>query len=205
MQESSVGSYGSASTSLLQQARAGLPDAWQRIVRIYEPVVYRWCRRAGVAEHDAADLTQEVFQSVTTHLAGFRRDRPSDSFRGWLWTITRNKVLDHFRRREGRPDAIGGSTFQQRLATIPELGDDSSSSVCEPQDDRRLLIQSVLNQLRQEIEGKTWTVFWRTTIDGDPANDVARDLGMTTKAVRQAKYRVLQRLRQELAGLEEEL
>ena len=38
-----------------------------------------------------------------------RRDRSGDSFRGWLWTITQNKIRDQFRYRQGAPQAEGGS------------------------------------------------------------------------------------------------
>jgi RNA polymerase sigma-70 factor (ECF subfamily) len=133
---------------------------------------------------------------------GFRRDRPGDSFRGWLWTIARNKVRDHFRRWKDEPHAIGGSDVQKRMAELPDLSEDLSS-ISSDEDDRRILLQELMNALRQEIEKRTWTAFWRTTIDGHSSADVARDLGMSTKAVRQAKYRVLQRIRMELEGLED--
>jgi DNA-directed RNA polymerase specialized sigma24 family protein len=51
-----------------------------------------------VSEADAADVSQDVFAAVARHIADFRRERPGDSFRGWLWTITRNKVRYHWRR-----------------------------------------------------------------------------------------------------------
>jgi DNA-directed RNA polymerase specialized sigma24 family protein len=63
----------------------------------------------GPAEPDAADIVQEVFQAVLTHLADFRRSRPEDRFRGWLRTIVRNKVHDHFRRLGREPGGVGGT------------------------------------------------------------------------------------------------
>jgi Transposase IS66 family len=41
-------------------------------------------------------VRQEVFQTVARGIAGFRRDRPGDSFRGWLYTSTRSRLLDHY-------------------------------------------------------------------------------------------------------------
>ncbi len=58
----------SISTSLLEQVRADRPEAWERLVDLYSPLIYRWCRQAGMAEHDAADLLQEVFSAVLSHL-----------------------------------------------------------------------------------------------------------------------------------------
>ena len=76
----------------------------------------------GLRDDDAADVFQEVFQAVAAHLAGFRRDRAGDTFRGWLRTITRNKVNDHFRRRQREPGGVGGSEARVRLAQVAGRG-----------------------------------------------------------------------------------
>jgi hypothetical protein len=78
----------SVGASLLVRLRAGQAGAWERLVRLYGQTVYVWCRGAGVSEADAADVSQEVFAAVARHITEFRRERPGDSFRGWLWTIT---------------------------------------------------------------------------------------------------------------------
>lgn len=87
----------SISSTLLERLKARRPEAWQRLVDLYGPVVYRWCRWSGVLAGDVPDVVQEVFTAVAAHIADFHRQRPGDSFTGWLRTITRNKVTDHFR------------------------------------------------------------------------------------------------------------
>jgi RNA polymerase sigma-70 factor (ECF subfamily) len=52
--------------------------------------------------------------------------------------------------------------------------------------------------IREEFAPRQWQVFWRTSIDNQTAPAVADELGMTAGAVRQAKARVLRRLREEL-------
>lgn len=202
LEPSSSSPVSATSTTLLQQLRENSADAWRRLVEIYGPLVYRWCRHGGVTNDDAADLVQEVFRAVTQHLDRFRRESPGDSFRSWLVTITRNKVRDHFRRRATQPTLLGGSDVQEQLGQIPDPHG-AESSIVELPDDQRLVIQGALAVLKESIEERTWTIFWRTTVDGHAATDVAREFGLTAKAVRQAKYRVLQRLREELAGVEE--
>src|SRR3954469_22719157 len=86
------------SRSLLERVQADDPAAWDRLVGLYAPLVYRWCRRADLPEQEIADVFQDVFQAVTMHIAAFRREKAGDTFRGWLRTITRNKVRDHFRK-----------------------------------------------------------------------------------------------------------
>jgi RNA polymerase sigma-70 factor, ECF subfamily len=81
----------SISTTLLEQIRVRQPEAWERLVDLYGPVVFHWCRQSGLTTSDAADVVQEVWMAVARNVAGFRREQPGDSFRGWLWTITRNE------------------------------------------------------------------------------------------------------------------
>src|SRR5437763_16651665 len=107
------------SLSLLERVRANQPSAWERLVELSAPLVCHWCRRCGLSPEDTADVFQEVFRSVAEHIDGFRRDRPGDSFRGWLRAITGNKVRDHFRRRRGRPEAAGGSDPRRLLPEAP--------------------------------------------------------------------------------------
>src|SRR5688572_4263442 len=105
----SAAADGSTSSSLIDRVQARDAEAWRRLAHIYGPLVYRWTQKAGLQESDAADVSQEVFRAVASHVTEFRRDRPDATFRGWLWTITRNKIHDFFRRRAGEPEARGGS------------------------------------------------------------------------------------------------
>ncbi len=117
-----VRSGGSTSRSLLAEAKVADPAAWERIVRLYAPLVASWCRRWGVAEQDIGDVLQDVFSAVASHLDRFHKDRPSDTFRGWLSTISRNKVRDYFRRRASEPSAAGGTEATHRLQQVPQPG-----------------------------------------------------------------------------------
>ena len=83
------------SPTLLASVKAEDRAGWTRLVSLYGPLVYRWCRCAGLQPADAADLGQEVFCAVARNISNFRRDRPGDSFRAWLHTITLNKIRDH--------------------------------------------------------------------------------------------------------------
>ena len=107
-----TGTSPATSLSLLDRVKTRDREAWQRLVDVYAPLVYRWCRRTGVAADEAADVLQEVFLAVATHIGDFRRDRPGDSFSAWLRTITRNKIHDQLRRQKNEPRARGGSSAQ---------------------------------------------------------------------------------------------
>lgn len=191
----------SISSTLLDRIRARRPDAWERLVDLYGPVVYRWCRQSGLGPEDAADVVQDVFAAVATHVGGFRRDRPGDSFGGWLRTITRNKIRDHYRRRRGTPQAQGGTEAHEQLAQVGEPPEPSDPSAATDNGLDAWLSRRGLELVRAEFENRTWEAFRRTAVEGQSPAHVAEDLGMTVPAVYQAKSRVLRRLRQELDEL----
>ena len=189
----------SISSTLLDQIRARRPEAWRRLVELYGPLVYRWSRQLGVGNADAADVVQEVFCAVGIQVAEFRRDRPDDSFGGWLRTITRNKVCDYFRRRQGRPDAEGGTNAYRRLLDLAEISE--SSTATEPLQTDSRFPQRLLDLIRVEFENRTWEVFQRIVVEGQSPAEVAAALGLRLPAVYKAKSRVLRRLREELRDL----
>jgi RNA polymerase sigma-70 factor (ECF subfamily) len=191
--------FSTTSLSLLARAQAKQAGAWERLVELYGPLVYHWCRRCQLADADTADVFQEVFQAVAVNLHRFHRDQAGGTFRGWLHTITHNKVRDHFRDRRHQPAAAGGSEVQQQLLQVPDplLADDDPS---EEDLKRRQLLQA-LEWIAGDFEQRTWQAFWKVQIEGQDTADVARELNMTPAAVRKAKYRVLQRLREELKDL----
>jgi RNA polymerase sigma-70 factor (ECF subfamily) len=188
---------GSTSLSLLDRVKAADPEAWRRLVHLYGPLIYQWCRRCRLGAEDAADVSQEVFRTVAARVGDFRRDRPGDSFRGWLWTIARHKIGDHLRRREREPVAAGGSEAQRRLQEVPEQLSDEDEAA-----DVGSLVHRALDLVRGEFEERTWRAFWRVAVEGHAPRDVAADMGITPDAVRMAKSRVLRRLREELPDLE---
>lgn len=193
----SLGDPGSTATSLLERVKRQEPDAWQRLVTLYGPLIYGWARRARASPEDAADVVQEVFRAVVEHVGEFRRDRPGDTFRGWLWTITQNKLRDQWRRRVGRAEATGGTDAQERLQEVPaepESTSGASVSAAPPGS----LLRRALDLIRAEFEERTWRAFWGVVVEGKAPAEVATDLGMSANAVYVARSRVLRRLREEM-------
>ena len=187
---------------MLARVQADDPEAWQRLVHLYSPLVLHWCRRTGLQDQDSADVFQEVFQAVLVYVGSFRKDRQGDTFRGWLRRITQNKLRDHFRRRGREAPGVGGSSAQERLTQLPESQSNEDDLVPDDAGERGLFARA-LAQIRAEFEPRTWSAFWQTTVEGRTPKDVAADLTMTPGAVRVAKSRVLHRLREELGDLME--
>jgi RNA polymerase sigma-70 factor (ECF subfamily) len=194
---------GSVSTSLLLRVQTCDPAAWERLVSLYSPLVYRWCRQRGLQSADAADIGQEVFRAVARKIADFRRERPGDTFRGWLRTITRNKIRDHLRRQQPGATGVGGSEAQRQLLQLPSEDGEADDPAAEASE-AALVYRRALKLLRQEFEERTWQAFWRVAVGDLAPAEVAAELGMTVNAVYLAKSRILRRLREEFADLLEE-
>ncbi len=194
----------STSISLIRRVQAADPLSWERLVHIYGPLVYRWCRRQGIDPNDASDIMQDVFAAVSESIDRFEGEQGKRPFRGWLFGVTRFKILDHFRDFKKRPDVIAGDVLDETLAareaTDPYLSDPASVRI-----DAGIVVRRTLDTIRPEYTEVTWKAFWRTTIDGQPASKIAEELGLQAANVRQIKLRILKRLRTELEGLESEL
>lgn len=174
------------------------PDAWRKLAEVYTPLVYGWARRGGLNDADAADAVQEVFQSVHRHSADFDDRGQHGSFRGWLWAITRNQVRLHYRQRGATPQAEGGTDLVRQLDQYPDWIDNEEEPVNSGE--RHALLQRILVVIRNDFDDITWQAFWRLTVENHHTADLAAELGISQGAVRQAKYRVLCRLREEMGG-----
>ncbi len=165
---------------------------------LYAPLLRAWCHHQGVQGADADDVAQEVFQAVVAGLDQFQKDRPGDTFRGWLRGITRHKLIDFFRRQSTEPQGQGGTAAGWQMQQVPQpevrLPEETPQEVSE-------LYQRALESVRSEFEENTWRAFWRTAVDGQPPTDIAAELGMSAPGVRMAKSRVLHRLKQEIGDL----
>src|SRR5436190_13509021 len=102
--------------SLLVRLRDGSDaGAWQEFVQLYAPVIYGFARKRGLQDADAADLMQEVLRSVSNAAHRLEYDPSRGTFRGWLFTVTRNKVFNFLENRSRRVQGSGDSRVQQRL------------------------------------------------------------------------------------------
>ncbi|MGB7343069.1 MAG: sigma-70 family RNA polymerase sigma factor [Pirellulaceae bacterium] len=194
----------STSISLLQRVCQGDADGWRRLAQIYGPIVYGWARRCGCQNADAADVMQETFAAVAGAIGRFDYQRSDATFRGWLWTIARNKIRDQA-RQAGDDVAAGGTNALLQMAA---MADNDPASLSESDPPSELLADSAAAQrracelIRQSFDGRTWRMFWETAVLGREPIAVAEEMQVSKWAVYKARARVLQRLRQEMAGLE---
>lgn len=188
--------------TLLARIRDGHDaDAWREFLHLYGPVVYGFARNRGLQDADAADLMQEVLRSVARNANKMEYDPKRGTFRGWLYTVTRNKVYNFLNGQRNRPRASGDSAAQERLDAIPDRDEPGNDWELEYQ---RQLSAKAMDRIKGEFQKSTWSAFWGTAVEGRTPVAVGNELKMSTGAVYVAKSRVIARLRDEVKKLEAE-
>ena len=174
--------------------------AWSQFVEIYGPLVYRYGRSRGLQDADAADLSQTVLTEVAQCIDRFNYDTRLGRFRNWLIVIARYK-LSHFRKKETR---LRGSGDTKAMTLLEEQTSHDELSEKWEAEYRDHLFRWASEQVRNEVEDQTWRAFWRTTVDQQAPSKVARELGMKVGTVYVAKSRVLLRMREKVAEVDED-
>ena len=192
----------STSTELLKRIVNGEQEAWERFVAIYSALIYARCRRLGVRPCDSADIVQDVLERVYKSIGTFRRDQPNQGLRRWLKTIARNVIVDYFNERPPERTGLSNELLAGLLDDMTPMDSESLSAL--PSEPRMIrAMRPLLEMIKQDYEHRTWMAFWRTAVEKESTSQVAADLNLSHGTIRQARYKILQRLRAELKGLED--
>jgi RNA polymerase sigma-70 factor (ECF subfamily) len=135
-------------------------------------------------------------------MPSFQRERSDGSFRGWLRTITRNKIGDHIRSTRDRPAQFlspshGGNFYRNHRLPRPLEWHEEEPRFEELQTEKHILFHRILELIQTEFTPPTWKAFLRLVVDNVPPKEVASELGLSLNAIYLAKSRVLRRIRDE--------
>jgi len=173
-------------------------EAWETLVSVYAPVILNYARRCGLSEPDAEDLVQDVLHSVHGAIDRFGYDPQKGSFRGWLFTIARNRV-QNLKKKQRRAELTGGTVVRDLVHAAADPVDDQATWEREHQ---QQLFRWAVEQVQSDFRPTTWKAFWATAVDNFSPESVAEQLGLTTGAVYVAKSRVTSRIRSLIESLE---
>jgi RNA polymerase sigma-70 factor (ECF subfamily) len=139
---------------LVRRCAAGDAGAWEELVGRFHRRIYNICYRFAGSAEDAQDLTQEVFIKVYRTVGSF--DGEKASFNTWVTTVTRNLLVDHFRkqRNDRATDSIDasqgtdedGPTLAERLAS-----GEPGQQVHVENRERREMVQRALRQISPDL------------------------------------------------------
>jgi RNA polymerase sigma-70 factor, ECF subfamily len=169
-------------------------EAWADFVRIYSPLLRRYCQRKGLQEADSADVAQEVMLKISHAIRSFEYSREQGKFRNWLGVLTRHEIANNL-TRNGRLPVLADVQNVTQVTEDPDWNHDYTNHV----------LQLALCQIRGEFRPDVWAAFEATWLANEPPLEVANRLQMAVHAVYVNKSRVLKRLATEVMKLAEEL
>ena len=133
---------------LVQRCLQGDATAWEDLVKVHHRRVYSVCYRFTNSPDDADDLAQEVFIKVYRTLKSF--DSSKGAFTTWITTVTRNLLVDHFRRtkQERITDSLDAPISADAGASDSTRGDiiEDSKAVSPDEHVRRADTQKMVQQ-----------------------------------------------------------
>ena len=181
-------SLGESFASVLDAARGGQRWAWEALYRDLSPVVLGYLRAQGASE--PSDLTGEVFLQVVRDLGGFGGGE--SQFRGWVFAIAHNRLVDQRRRLKNRPaEALAVDEIEH--AQVGGNVEDEALSRIGEQRVRRILASLTEDQC---------SVLLLRILGDLTAEQVAAALGRTPGAVRAVERRGLATLKTQLSKVE---
>lgn len=183
--------------SLLARLRSRDDEsAWREFSDLYAPLVYRFARRKGLQDADAADLLQDVFRKLAVELPRFEYDPRRGAFRSWLFTILRQQLADFLGRKSHETAQPAEWAIQAGAGSEPmsAAGDEEIWN----REWQQQLLEWSMHRVQREFGPVTWMAFVRTALDGEAVESVSQELSMTAGAIYVAKSRVLSRIKEEI-------
>lgn len=194
--------------TLIEQAKANDPTAWELLYELYSPLIGRCARSNGVScPHERENVVQDVFTKLIKVIDSYKDLEGRGSFPAWLSTITRNHVLT---KRNGELATVGGSSWQKRIDEIPHPKDSvsqfNSDSVWERQQKRIEQKSQFVSKIFEWIDERYKTkernraILRGLLVEGKTAHEVAQEHNVTTNVIYQIKSRMVAQIREMFDG-----
>src|SRR5262245_44647893 len=151
--------------SLLQRLKVWQDQSsWQRFFDTYWRLIYSVARGAGLTDAEAQDVVQETMIAAAKHLPAFQYNPAIGSFKSWLLTVTRCRIIDQFRKRGPlqmhRSLSSDGATTAG-TGTVDNVPDCTCPSVDElwEKDWQANLLEAGLTNVKHRIDPQKYQIF----------------------------------------------
>jgi len=207
-------------------------ESWRDFFDTYWQLIHRVARKAGLHEDEAQDVVQDTILSVAKKMPAFKYDRAVGSFRGWLFQLTRWRIINQFKKRQprsvlneplsidpssSRPEEVPSisdfgfriSDFEVSLltsaATVSEEIPDPAGSAVEAlweEEWQQHLLATAIARVKCQVSPSQYQMFDLYVNKRMSVGDVARALGVNAAQIYLAKHRVGVLLKKEVRKLE---
>ena len=175
---------------LLRAVQSGDKSAVAQLSPILMRELHRFVRRSGLSKPEADDVIQDTFVIVLAKLPELP-EHPS--LRGWVFTVARNRIFAHQRKRQRKLETSLGCAAD---VAQPDRGPSSE-----------LRHQELAGVLAEEVErlDEGWRVVIQNELDGGDRNALAAELGLTPAGYRTRLRRAVGKLSEQFATIFEDL
>jgi RNA polymerase sigma factor (sigma-70 family) len=172
-------------------------EAWDQFVQRYSGTIYNWCRRYGLQDADAQDVTQNVFAALVRRLQQFDRSRAR--FRTWLYQVVANCIRDWSAAPAQRLEK--GTEAVWRLLASEEAQRDLETRLSEAFDLE--LLELAERTVRLQVEAHTWAAYQFFCKEQLRLKEVAERIGIPAGHVSKYAGRVRDMVSRQITLLEE--
>jgi RNA polymerase sigma factor (sigma-70 family) len=181
-------------------------ESWKDFFATYWKLIYGTARRAGLDDATAQDVVQETVVRVAKGIAGFKNEGRYGSFKGWLLTITKRRIIDHYRRLRceiavSAEDEGDGAT--PVLDRVPDPASVDWESTWES-DWQRNLVDAALERIKARVKARQFQIFDCSVLKGWPLHEVTTKLRVNAGQVYFARFKIRSMLKREVRRLEKE-
>ena len=176
--------------TVIAGVRSQDPERWREFDSIYRPMLFSYLRKQGLKDFEANDVVQDVFVKLLAKIQTY--DPAKCKFRGWLFSLAHNAMIDRARQRASYQKALDGWAAHVLEAT-------PSHSLRMEQEwvkhHRKRILEHALKTVRAQTSAKAWSCFDQRVLRNRPAALVATEVKLNPKAVYVYACRVLKQVR----------
>lgn len=182
-------------------------EGWQRFYETYAAFIRNAALGGGLRPVEADEALQETVISVAKAMkkGGFKNTAEAGSFRSWLLTVTRRRVVDQFRKRTASEKArLDDESDTPHTDPIERIPDDSLERMEEMWNNewQSYLVAEAMNRAKPCANPKYLQIYDLLMIKGLSVKRIAQVLQVSESKVHLAKYRISRLLRKEVRRLE---
>jgi RNA polymerase sigma factor (sigma-70 family) len=181
-------------------------SSWRDFFDTYWKLIYGVARRAGLSDAEAQDVVQETMASVAKHMPSFKYDPAIGSFKAWLLTMTRWRIIGQLRKRGPRIDSAGDSEVAtpEMVEQIADPAGKALDAVWEAEWENNLLAAG-LARVRRRVDPEKFQIFDFYVNKDWPPEKVAARFKVSVDQVYLIKHRLTDAIRTEVSRLQQEV
>lgn len=181
---------------------------WEEFDRTYRRLIIAFALKQGLTESDAQDVAQDTLLSVAKDIGKFEYDPARSSFKNWLLTVTRHRIIDHCRKRPKEVSVPGlrsdESTRTSILARVRDPQSPGLDAVWE-EEWKRTVTEQAMERLKSQVTMQHFQIFYLSVLKRQSGAKVAAALGVNVATVYVVRHRLAKRFKKIALTLQEQL